>query len=299
MRGIDILTGAWESFEPRPGQGHTFFLSDIAGVWRDRGFGVRVLRGLPGPGFQRSGVCVLHVDLTRVPPEHAAFAAGYALAVNGRFLDNSKRVVSRQLVERADAYDGPVIVKTDLNYGGSPESVRRRAEASWLDRRVAGAREHGPWVWRSSIPPEAYRVFDRKRDVPRAVWLNRHLVVERAAFERFDGLYWIRSWMFLGDRGFVRFQGAKERVIKARRVVERRDFAEGEPGVLPDAVRVRRAELGMDFGKIDYIVSGSTVLVIDANRTPISRATDPAQRRAMAERVADGLGVLEGSPRAA
>ncbi len=58
------------------------------------------------------------------------------------------------------------------------------------------------------------------------------------------------------------------------------------------AVRTRRAALGMDFGKIDYLVAEGEAAVIDANRTPISRAPDAAARRAMGERVADGIGAL-------
>lgn len=292
MRAIDILTGAWERFEPRAGQGHTFFLFDIASVWRERGHTVRVVRGLPGPGWEPAGCCVLHVDLTRIPAAYADLAASYGLAVNGRFLDNSKRVVSLNLVRRGDAYDGPVIVKTNLNYGGSPESVRRRLESGWLSKRAAWARRRLPWTMRRGLSPDDYRLFERVAEVPRMVWRNRNFVVERAVFERSDGLYWVRSWMFLGDRGFVRFQGAKERVIKARRVVERRDFGDGDPSVLPPSVRERRRVLGMDFGKIDYIVSDGVASVIDANRTPISRAPDADARRAMAERVADGIGSL-------
>lgn len=294
MRGIDIITGSWETFEPRAGQGHSYFLVDVAELWRERGHAVRVLRGLPGPGFERADQCVLHVDLTRIPADYAAFAAGYRVAVNGRFLDNSKRAVSLGLVGRDDAYEGPVIVKTNLNYGGSPERVRRRIEGGWLDKRTAGLRDCLPWAFRSTLAAEDYRVFERKAEVPRAVWRNRHFVVERAGFEHFDGLYWVRSWMFLGDLGFVRFQGGKERVIKARLVVERRDFSQDDPGVLPDSVRARRAALRMDYGKIDYIVADGRAFVIDANRTPISRPKNEAARRSMAAQVAGGLDNLCG-----
>lgn len=289
---IDVLIGDWERFEAVDGCPYHFALVDLVDIWRERGHEIRIVRGLPGPGWDRGDVCVLHVDLTHTPWEFAALARAYPVAVNGSFLDNSKRVVSTNLVQPGDGYEGPVVVKSDLNYGGSPEAVLHRRRSGWAARRVASARRLLPWTLRPRLAAQDYRLYELRADVPRSVWWNRNLVVERYFEERAEGMYWVRSWVFLGDRGFVRFQGADRRIIKADAVKVRRIEPDTDPRILPDSVRRRRAELGMDFGKIDYIVQDGLAAVIDANRTPNSRAVTPEARREEALRVIDGLDAL-------
>ncbi len=286
---IDILIGEWERFEPVEGRGSHFALFDIADLWRERGHEVRVVSGGAGGA---GDACVVHVDLTRTPREYTERAATYPVAINGRFVDNTKRTVSRNLVTPGDGYEGPVIVKSDLNYGGSPERVMERRTSGWAARRAASLRRRLPWTLRSEINPKDYRVYGRRAEVPRSVWWNRHLVVERFFAEESEGMYWLRSWVFLGDRGFVRYCGANHPVVKADRVRVRRAEKDEDPAHLPASVRERRAELGMDYGKIDFIMHDGVAHVIDANRTPNSRATTPEARRAEAGWVADGLDAL-------
>ena len=64
---------------------------------------------------------ILHVDLSLVPDEYREFVESYPVAINGNILDIRKSSTSRNRVLRGDAYDGPVIVKTDLNSAGLPE----------------------------------------------------------------------------------------------------------------------------------------------------------------------------------
>lgn len=291
---IDVLIGDWERFEPAESQDFHFALMDVADLWRERGHEVRVVRGIPGAGWSPGDVCVVHVDLTRTPRTYLDLAASYPLAVNARFLDNSKRVVSRNLVTPGDGYDGPVIVKSDLNYGGSPERVMERRTSGPLARQGASLRRRLPWTLRSEIHPQDYRVYERRAQVPRSVWWNRHLVVERFFTERAEGMYWLRSWVFLGDRGLVRYCGSDHPVIKAYagRVRVRRVVGDESPSDLPDLVRTRRAELQMDYGKIDFIVHEGQAHVIDANRTPNSRATTPEAKRSEALRIVDGLDAM-------
>lgn len=291
---IDALIGDWERLEPAEGQDFHFALLDAADIWRERGHQFRVVRGLPGPGWSPGDVCVVHVDLTRTPRAYLDVAASYPVAINARFLDNSKRVVSRDLVTPGDGYDGPVIVKSDLNYGGSPERVMARRTSGVLARKAASLRQRLPWTLRSEIQPKDYRVYERREQVPRSVWWNRHLVVERYFTEQAEDMYWLRSWVFLGDRGFVRYCGSDHPVIKAERVRVRRMASDESPADLPDLVRTRRAELRMDYGKIDFIVHDGQAHVIDANRTPNSRATTPEAKRAEGVRIVDGLDALVG-----
>lgn len=93
--------------------------------------------------------------------------------MNGAATDIRKRMVSRHLLRSGDAWNGPVIVKTDLNCGGWPElRIHERA--------IAARSTEGRLSSDLSIPStEAYPVLDSLRDVPDAVWNDRDLVVER------------------------------------------------------------------------------------------------------------------------
>jgi hypothetical protein len=294
---VAILTHERQAFaDAELGDSH-YVLDDVAKVWRERGVRVDVLRGVPD-GPPRHDVCIVHVDLTRVPEDYARFAAAHRVAMNGRAIDGSKRVVSRCLLSRADLRANaavPVIVKTDRNYGGfgerlagGPPSRARRLFRRWRARL--------PWWTQRELNTLRYRVYDRADRVPRAVWWNSALVVERFHAERRDGLYWLRTWVFLGDRGLLRFFASDEPVVKGEHIRVRTFEDPDDPAMLPEAVRARRDELGMDFGKIDYLCADDGVHVIDIARTPTTRL-DGERCRWQAELLAGGLASLLGPAR--
>lgn len=294
--GIRVLVGEWETLEPQEGSRLSYLMWDVLREWERRGHPVRVDRGIPPGGADTRAweVCVLHVDLTRTPPEYAAFAQQHRVSVNGRFLDNSKRMISQSMTVPCDGYEGAVIVKSDLNYGGSPEANRVRRSGGWFAKRQASLRCRLPWAWRPSIPVMEYRVFERRDQVPAAVWRNPGLVVERFRPEIRDGLFWVRSWLFLGDRGYVRSIASEHPVIKAERVIRQELGDQDDPVVLPAGVRERRAQLGLEYGKIDYVVCDGEPFVFDMNRTPNSAKKDPEEKRVQTEMLADGLYSLTG-----
>ena len=83
----------------------------------------------------------LMLDLSVVPSNYLEFASLYPVAVNGRLADIRKSHVSANLTAPGDGWDGPVIVKSNLNYRGLPEQV---LEGNWAERRWLSAkrREH-------------------------------------------------------------------------------------------------------------------------------------------------------------
>ena len=256
MRHVLILVHRHDAFDKE-----RYVLREVATVWREQGIRVTVARG-PGEAVE-ADLVVLHVDLTVIPPEYAAVAARYPTVLNGAVGDISKRVVSAQLVRRGDGYDGPVIVKTDRNSGGSRER-RLDARRGRVARRINGWRNRLPWTWRSHLDTGDYRVFDRAAQLPRAVWFNRSLVVERFLPERRDGHFCLRSWVFLGDRETNAISYATEPVIKSHNVVRREPVAE-----VPEELRAVRRKLKFDFGKFDYGIVDGRVVLYDANRTPM------------------------------
>jgi hypothetical protein len=240
--------------------------------WRERGHRVHVHWGLgdPPPG----DVAVLHVDLTVVPPAYAALAARYPRVVNGRVLDVSKSRFSEQLVRPQTIWHGPVIVKTEANFGGKPEQ---------LFRSVAAQRGMG-----HEIPPgplaEGYPIFESMRAVPEAVWRTPGLVVERFLPERdAQGRYGLRVWTFLGNQDRCVRWLAAEPIVKASNRLAR------EAAEVPAELRAWREKLGFDFGKFDFVDHEGRWVLLDVNRTPSFPSDRPGPAREAVRALGDGI----------
>lgn len=202
---------------------------------------------------------IVHVDLTHIPPEFAECAALYPVALNGRVTDISKRRICTTLVGPDDSYDGPVIVKTDLNHRGRIEQQWRGYEPPDLS-----------WV----LPTDAYRVFERKSQLPARVWSEPALVVQRLHVERVGERYRLNQWFFLGDRDIVTIWEGSDPYLKRTNVTHRLPFAYE----VPDALRRRRAELGFDYGKFDFVIEDGEPVLLDANPTPDNGAAIDNER---------------------
>lgn len=254
-------------------------VQELAHLWKRRGHRVTVLRGVRR--YVDADILFLHVDLTRTPRVYLRFASHYPVVVNGAVTDISKRRVSRNLVTRNSGWRGPVLVKTDRNYGGWPE--RRLAWEDGLARRaLAGLRQRLPWSFRSFL--KRYPIFDSIDDVPRVIWANPDLVVEKFQPEVRDGRYWVRTWLFLGDEDRAARFWSDDPIVKGGNILGNERLEE-----IPEDLRSLRRELGFDFGKFDFaVVDGRTVLY-DANRTPALGAVDSDEARPWLERLADGL----------
>ncbi|HKY93743.1 MAG TPA: hypothetical protein VJL84_00500, partial [Kiloniellales bacterium] len=169
---VAILTHQQQGLPPKSHLG--YILRDS---WTPQGRKVAVHQGLKPPPAADIGF--LHIDLTRTPQDYVALAGAYERVVNRGCTDISKRRVSRNLLGPGDAYDGPVLVKTDRNHGGVPE--RRLALA--LGGRRERLREHArrllPPSWSGRLPQDRYLLLERRSQVPDWVWRTPGLVVER------------------------------------------------------------------------------------------------------------------------
>jgi hypothetical protein len=255
MRQIVILVHRRERLE-----GGIYFLDAIADVWRENNLQVSVLSG-PGPHVQ-ADLAILHVDLTVVPADHLEFVRQYPVTINGAVADISKRRISANVVRRGDGYDGPVIIKTNRNYGG-----RREADlaigGSFVGRSARALRRIMPWPWQAELAISDYPILPSAAQVPWVVWYNSDLVVERFQPEIRDGCFCLRTWVFLGDRETNSLSYSKQRIVKSENVIRREVVAD-----VPDELRRIRKELGFDFGKFDYAIVEDRVVLYDANRTP-------------------------------
>jgi hypothetical protein len=267
MARIVLITHVYDNFRDRD-----FLLRNLAGHWLDAGHDVGLAEGLGN--WPDGDVAIMHVDLSVVPAAYSEAARRYPVVVNGAAVDVRKRLVSRNLVMRDDGWTGPVIIKTDLNYSGIPEkqaSERFRREGKQSDLQP------GPIVSTTRYP-----ILGSASEVPGDVWDNPGLVVERFLPERDARGYWMRAWLFFGDRErCTRFRGTHP-IIKSATIVA------SEPAPVPDELREERKRLGFDYGKFDFVVHDGQAILLDANRTPSAPPPRPDIEASNA-RLAQGL----------
>lgn len=237
-----------------------YVIHHLAGFWREDGHRVDYVMGTKR--FVPADAVIVHVDLSIVPQSYLEFAARYPIAINGRLTDNRKSRVSDQLLRPGDGWTGPVIVKSDLNYGGLPEQGlrvsplgRRFSMLSRLRRRL-DTRLHP-----ERLPVRGYGVYESIDEVPDQVFHDPRLVVERFLPEIEDGAYHVRIVQFLGDRYRCTRLRSEHRIIKAHRSSLTED-AEPHPEVFG-----WRERFHMDYGKLDYVVHEGTPVLLDINKT--------------------------------
>lgn len=218
--------------------------------------------------FVPADAVLMHVDLSVIPAAYSRLAARYPRQVNAGALDIRKSLYADGLLQRGDAYDGPVIVKTELNYGGTPEHLERSL-ASRLFRRLGRMLRGAP---QPAIQAKAdYRIFPRLTDVP-ADWFTPDNVVQKLVVEIEAGKHVLREYLFLGDLHYENIERSHEAIITEDEHVSCRPFVPH-----PRLLQVRRA-LGLDYGKIDYVMCDGAPFIFDANKTAgIGFADDPAK----------------------
>ncbi len=262
-----------------------YIVDALAADWARRGVEVEFIYGLDRR--PPADLLLQHVDLTRTPAEYVALIRSYPHVVNGGLLDISKSRISGQLVRAGDGYDGPVILKTDENYGGRPEervARWRRPIRTALQRKLAACLEtvlRRPYGHRRTL--DSYPVFTRPGDVPPAALRNPALLLERFLPEQDGSTYFLRHYVFLGDRGLTSKVGSPTPFMKrASCFTVERDFP------VPPAVLAFRRSFGADYGKIDYVERDGRPYVLDLNRTPSLPGSPEADDRVV-RGLADGI----------
>ncbi len=227
-------------------------ITSLAQLWQQAGHEVVHLFG-PKSAVS-ADVIIVHVDLSVVPEEYLALARRYPVALNGRLADIRKRRISRQLLQRGDAHQGPVIVKSDLNFAGAPEHYAASQKRRWL-------------FWKNTPRPIGlpnhleYPVYASITEVPPAYWNNPGLVVEKFMPEREGNDYFLRQSFFLGDRH------RSWRLRASRPVIRGSAYLDDVEIPTPPAVEQYRRKIGLDYGKIDFVEHNGTVTFLDVNKT--------------------------------
>ena len=269
---IQIIRTAQMPFDKVP-----YMIHPLARHWRALGLEVDVVDPLREPA--RDDVLLIpHFDLTVRPEPVAGPIERSANVVNRAVVNVAKRAISSQLVTAPEQYDGPVLVKSNRNFGGIPEAKLQRGHVA------AGRAADGP------VPPVIhwtnYPIYDHPRLVPPTVWNYRPVVVEKFLPEKEDGLFCLRQYIFLGDAGIHTRAFSPEPIVKSVNVVRREVFDEPPPaGVM--AVRKR---LGFDYGKFDFVIHDGQAIVFDVNPTPTyNRRSKAGSQEGMIAHLAGGI----------
>lgn len=261
-----------------------YIIWSLRDIWRARGVEVVTVHGTAV--VPDADLLIPHLDVTVVPKEYARVVDAHPRALNRAVRDVSKRAFSRQLVRPGDGYEGAVIVKTDRNSGGwSDRHLVGRPRPRRLTRllhRLSG-RYHA-LAHAGNLDSHDYPVFPSVREVPREVFDNPALVVERFVPERRDGQYCLRNYTFCGTRHVCGLQRYPDPVVKSTRGSKREDVD------VPDSIVAARERLGLDYGKLDFVLHEGEPVLIDVNPTPIyGRPKPDAAERARSEWLAGGI----------
>ena len=266
MTRIAIITHKFDKFPRR-----SYLLGSILKEVEQAGVEVEVTHG--HRSFVKADLAILHVDATVVDPEYTALAKRYPRTVNLGIRNIRKSLISGAALSRGDSWDGPVIVKTELNARGAPEFYHNQVAA------MRGKPAPHPQV----TVLQDYALYDRARDVPQAVWNDPNLLVEKFMPEHDPRGFALRTWCFMGARETC------SRCVSAEPVVKGADVIVRELAPVPDALRERRARLGFDYGKFDFVVHGGQPILFDANFTPTVPQNLSEELSLSAKELAQGL----------
>ncbi len=246
-----------------------YMLAGVLEVLRRRGH--RILHSNRPERAPPGDLLFLHVDCSVVPDAYLAAAARYPAAINAAVHDITKRRISSLMVTPGDGWDGPVFVKTNLNFHARPERVQNRNALMRLRRPPhAGLPRH-----------RGYRRYESPAEVPDAVWRDPAHVVERFVTEEIDGLYASRTYVFCGPAERCTLSLGRTPYVKAHTIVR------SVPAEVPAELREIRARLRFDYGKFDFIMLDGRPVLLDANK-----ATGGVNNPALAERIRAGHAAL-------
>ncbi|WP_246677549.1 hypothetical protein [Mesorhizobium sp. B2-3-12] len=231
-------------------RGSSYLLFDILQDLKRRGHSVRIQHGLSKT--YSADIAVLHVDATTTPADYLAYARGFPFCLNVGAADISKTRISGALLSEDDAWQGPVIVKSNLNNQGIPERL--------LNRRSKRAGKSPPFPNLPALRP--YEVHESLGELPDGIFERDDLVVEKFIPEREPDGFAARFWVFCGERERCTRYVSPNSLVKASKTIRR------EPVPVPDEMRERRRELGFDYGKFDFVMHEGRAILLDANKTP-------------------------------
>ena len=239
-------------------EGSRYFLAHMVKYWKQQGIEVHATAGC---NYIPADLAFLHVDTSVVADEYLELGRRYPVTLNGGVKSILKTSISKYLLKRDDHYSGPVIVKTDANYGGANEFfiAAKSGRSGWIDPEV-----ERPWRKREIMDSTKYPVFQSLAEVPTGVWKNNKLIVEKFLPERLEnGDYRCCTYVFFGEQEYAFWATSPKPVVKSSVATEL-----GMIDEIPQSIREIRKASEFDYGKFDYTEVDGEVIVYDMNKTP-------------------------------
>lgn len=252
-----------------------YFIEIVADYWLRSGHEVVFINGLHSN--VSADVALLHVNLSVVPEEYIQYSRQFPIVLNQKVTDIRKRAISQNLLERNTGYGGPVLVKTDLNCAGLPEyrllqwslphwkSFRGHCNSLYRNGRKLLIKlrmlENLPdSSMKKSRYRESFRILNNRECVPSHIWSDTDWVIEKYLPETEESLFVIRNAYFLGHKmiGFKHLDS--DPVVKEGE-------QKGEVIEINRAVIHYRSQIGLDYGKIDYVEYNGEPVILDVTKT--------------------------------
>ncbi len=239
-------------------------LRGVIPFWQAEGHEVQVQLGWDSS--PPADIVIPHIALSVLPQAAIAMLSRYPNVVSRRVTDIRKRRVSSNLLDRSRDWPGPVIVKTDANFGGVIDRMRQPQPVWPIDLAQRAYRRFFPLS-----PPHhgRYQIYESIAAVPARTWRDTSLVVERFLPERDGDLFVIRQAIFLGTSSLTRTQWCRAPLDKGRDKMLKREIVYGP--LVPELAGFC-ARFGVEFGKIDYTAPDGKPAILDVATTPSARS---------------------------
>ena len=140
-----------------------YLIDVIATRWTDMGY--RVISCYNLKNLPEADLVVLHVDKTVVSEKYTEALAKYPIVLNRNVFDVSKNRISSNILQRAEDYSGPVIIKTDANFGGIPEFQYKQIPP----KDAVKIEVMRNWGEIAVLDPDNYPILSNKKHVPDVV----------------------------------------------------------------------------------------------------------------------------------
>ena len=258
--------------------------------WQDAGH--RVIYHIGPENIPDADVVIVNIDLSVVPKEYVDLINKLPVVINGEILDISRRRFSQLALSRIDNYTGPVIVKTNANYGGRPDmsslglrrslltsilgalkqllgillssrfkSIIKRSRVLQMYNRKWRGKSVRRWDTIETLNPLEYPIFEDIKSVPYGVWGNDNLIVERFIGNPEGRLFYTHYCAFFGDKEIAGRLASPNPNVKFGNAVS------DEETPIPDEVRQWRKDIKIDYGRFDYLEAEGKYFLIDVNKT--------------------------------
>lgn len=258
-----------------------YWVHSMTPHWQARG--IEVVHAAGTRALLPADAALVHVDMSVVPRRFIEAASRYPVVFNTRVTDIRKsRLPGRtHVVRNAKAPTGPVLAKTDFNCAAIPERELWKNGTRGLPLRE---RWHLYRFGRKSLEVN-YALHGDASELPASIWKDPRYVVERFLPER-EGAHFVLRWaFFLGSAAVGLIGRGANPVVRASETVRP---VEPMSEIHPEVLRYRE-EIGLDYGKIDYVLHEGRPVILDVNKTIGGTTSRNPQLEHLAATLAAGL----------